>query len=202
MFDREDVEAAWVYCSGLQVSAPLELLRVIESDEAPECGANLDDKCVPMDGAWLTFSGETGLWHEERGGSFWGYDNVYEYAEDVFRFDPVSGRKYLGGGGGREFWPIAASDVEALEEMGDSWQESLARCLAAVPRWRRRDGLLRVPELMRVDFGRWCCLVEDSGTLERGPIVGTREFREVVRECACQTRLIPWAREARYATRT
>lgn len=193
----DDVEAAWVYCPIASRDTPIELVRVTESHEPPKSSDAFGEGCVPMDGSWLRFSSKDGAWLEERGGNFWGYANAYEYAEDVFRFDPLHGRKYLGGCEGRELWPIAGDDAETLEEMGEFWAESLARCLAAVPGSVRGNALLRVPELLRVDFGRWCCLVEDSGAFERGPIVGTKAFREVVGECAAQMRLIPWARGGR-----
>lgn len=85
---------------------------------------------------------------------------------------------------GREFWPVAVSDVETLEEMGDSWPEALARCMAGIPARRRGDSFLCVPELPRVGFGQWCCALEDVGVFEGGPLVGTPAFREVIRECA------------------
>lgn len=194
MFDGEDAEAAWVYCPGPPSRAPIELLRVIASGEAPEVGDAPDGGCVPMDGKWIVFSGEAGQWDEEQGGNFWGYGNAYEFAEGVFLFDPLLGRRLqCDEEAGREFWPVAVSDVETLEEMGGSWPESLARCMAAIPARRRGDSFLRVPELLRVDFGRWCCALEDASVFEGGPLVGTPAFREVVRECAARMRLVPWA---------
>lgn len=193
MSGYDDVEAAWVYCPIPSRDTPIELVRVAESHEPPEPSDGFFVGYAPMDGSWLRFSSKDGAWLEERGGNFWGYANAYEYAEDVFRFDPLYGRKYLGGCEGRELWPVAGDDAETLGEMGESWAESLARCLAAVPGSTRGSALLRVPELLRVDFGRWCRLVEDSGAFERGPIGGTKAFREVVWECAAWTRHIPWA---------
>ena len=195
MSDHRDTEAAWVYCPSSPNGAPLELIKVTESNEYPEHEAAFEEKWVPMDGAWLTFSGSAGLWVEKRGGNFWGYGSAYEFAEDVFCFDPLLGKRLLCDEGmGRELWSVEVGDVEVLEEMGVSWQESLARCVAAVPSWRRGDSLLCVPELLRIDFGRWCCDLDDSGVFENGPLMGTSTFRAVVRECASRVRRIPWAR--------
>lgn len=193
--DHRDTEAAWAYCPSSSSGAPLELIKVTESNDYPEREAAFGEEWAPMDGTWLTFSGVTGLWEEKRGGNFWGYGSAYEFAEDVFCFDPLLGKRLLCDEGvGREFWPVEVSDVEVLEEMGISWQESLARCVAAVPSWRRGDSLLCVPELLRIDFGRWCCELDDSGVFENGPLMGTSAFRAVVRECAAHVRRIPWAR--------